>query len=181
MFYFINSLICKHTFNTTPCQALFSALEIHSEWLECPGSKLRDIDLCASCIFWRWYQESPVEEWGSGTAMCGANKRNVFQQAKHWTTGAWFWETWEPGKQWKIYSSELLHSKGEGAGVFILSSAPTRDTNRKETTLAPGPLFKSEFQQLQKALRQIIVCDKRWANVDWNDELRRYISFLGPL
>lgn len=181
MFYFINSFIWKYIFGTTLCQVLFSALEIHSELLECPRSKLGDINVCASCIFGRWYQESPVGEWGSGTVTCGANKRNVFQQVKHWTTGALSWETWVPGKQWKIHSSELLHSKGEGAGVFILLSAPIRDTNRKETMLAPGPLCKSESQQLQKAVRQIIVCDKRWAHVDWNDELRGYISFLGLL
>lgn len=66
-------------------------------------------------------------------------------------------------------TAELSHSRGEAAWVFIRPSTPIRATHR------------SGIQLLEKALRQIIVCGKRWASVDGNDELRRHISFLGLL
>lgn len=66
-------------------------------------------------------------------------------------------------------TAELSHSRGEGAWVFILPSTPIRAT------------CKSGIQLLEKALRQIIVCGKRWTSVDGNDELREHISFLGLL
>lgn len=62
-------------------------------------------------------------------------------------------------------TTELSHSRGEGAWVFILPSTSTRATH------------KSGIQPLKKALRQIIVCGKRWARVDGNDELRGLVSW----
>lgn len=130
-FYFTNSFIHKYMFNIhhqpgtglspgnsqwvtqTPCLRLGSLRSRPGDTNSCVSS------LCGSCC-----QESPVEELGNWTAKVGANKGYIFQQIKHCgqlginTAG-------NPGNQCRIHSSELLHTRCEGAGVFMLPSLPS--------------------------------------------------------